>query len=152
MQQSVPVAKVEDLASYDAIIFGTPTRFGNMSGQLKNFIDQMGGLWMNGSLSGKPAGVFTCSASIHGGQESTLLSMMIPLFHLGMVMVGIPPTEDRLMTSVSGGTPYGASAVVGPNSDKPPTESDLKIARNLGQRVAEIALGISERQFVSAEF
>lgn len=139
LQKNIPIAKVEDLAAFDAIIFGSPTRFGNMCSQMKNFLDQTSSLWLKGALIGKPAGVFACTASLHGGQETTLLSMMIPLLHQGMIIVGVPYSVSELITTKSGGTPYGATAVVGPNADQPPTETDLKIAEALGRRVAEIA-------------
>ncbi len=138
-QKGIPVATMEDLEKADAVIFGSPTRYGNMSSQMKNFIDQTGKLWSEGSLIGKPTGVFTCTATLHGGQETTLVSTMIPLLHLGMIIVGIPYSVQELLTTTRGGTPYGATAVVGPNADQPPTETDLKIAQTLGQRVAEIA-------------
>lgn len=138
-QKDIPLVTIEDLVEADGIVFGSPTRFGNMSAQLKNFIDQTGPIWFQGKLIGKPAGVFTSTASLHGGQETTLLSMMIPLLHHGMIIVGIPYSVQELITTTRGGTPYGATAVVGPNSDQPPTETDLKIARELGKRVAEVA-------------
>jgi len=137
-QKDVPVAKIEDLAKFDAIIFGSPTRFGNMCSQMKNFLDQTGGLWMKGALVGKPAGVFACTATIHGGQETTLVSMMMPLLHHGMIIVGVPYSVPELTTTKSGGTPYGPTAVVGAMADQPPTQIDLTIAQALGKRVAEI--------------
>jgi len=138
LQKDIPIAKVEDLSKFDAFIFGSPTRYGNMCSQMKNFLDQTGSLWQKGVFIGKPAAIFTCSATLHGGQESTLLSMMIPLLHFGMIIVGVPYSVPELTTTKSGGTPYGATAVVGPDADQPPTEIDLKIAEALGQRVAEI--------------
>ena len=138
MQKDVPIAEVENLVEADGIIFGSPTRFGNMCSQMKNFIDQTGGIWFEGKLIGKPASLFTCTATPHGGQESTLLSMMIPLIHHGMLIVGVSPDVQELFTTTGGGSFYGASAVVGPEGDQPPTETDLKIARELGKRVAEI--------------
>jgi NAD(P)H dehydrogenase (quinone) len=137
-QRDVPVVTLEELAEADGYVFGSPTRYGNMCSQLKNFIDQTGQLWAQGKTIGKPAGVFACTATLHGGQESTLLTMMVPLFHLGMIMVGIPYSVQELVSTTRGGTPYGATAVVGPNADQPPTEVDLTIARALGERVAQV--------------
>lgn len=138
--RDIPVASANDLAEADGIIFGTPTRFGNMCSQMKQFIDQTGSLWLEGKLEGKPAGVFTCTSTLHGGQETTIISTMIPLLHHGMIIVGVPYSESRLLDmDFGGGSPYGASAVVGPESERPPTERDLAIARTLGRRVAEVA-------------
>jgi NAD(P)H dehydrogenase (quinone) len=122
------------------VIFGTPTRYGNMIAQMKKLIDSTASLWQKGALEGKPAGVFTSTATTHGGQETTLLSMMIPLFHLGMIVVGVPySTEGMLHTEGRGGTPYGPSALAGPRNDLEPAREDLAIARALGRRVAEVA-------------
>lgn len=136
-QKDVPVAAVEDLVNYDGIIFGTPTRYGNMCSQMKNFIDQTGHLWTKGLLENKVAGVFTSTSSIHGGQESTILTTMVPLLHLGMIIVGVPYSVPELLTTESGGTPYGPSHVAGIKSDKPVTQDERKIAQALGKRVAE---------------
>ncbi|MGQ9543528.1 MAG: NAD(P)H:quinone oxidoreductase [Candidatus Bathyarchaeia archaeon] len=138
--KNIPVATVQDLAEADGVIFGTPTRFGNMCSQLKQFIDQTGALWLEGKLAGKPAGVFTSTSTLHGGQETTIISTMIPLLHHGMVLVGVPYSESRLLDmEFGGGSPYGPSAVVGPEADRPPTDRDLAIARTLGRRIAEVA-------------
>jgi len=137
----IPTAKVDDLADADAIIFGTPTRYGNMCAQMRNFMDQTGGLWMKGSLVGKPAGVFTSTASQHGGQETTITSFHTTLLHLGMVIVGVPYSEQRLMnlSEISGGSPYGASTLAGLDGSRMPSENELAIARFQGKHIAEIA-------------
>lgn len=138
-QKGIPVAKPEELENIDGIILGSPTRFGNMCSQLRNFLDQTGGLWMKGALIGKPAGVFCCTASLHGGQETTLISMMFTLLHHGAIIVGVPYSVKELVETKKGGTPYGPTAVVGPMADQAPTVTDLKIAAELGKRVASIA-------------
>jgi len=128
-----------DLAECDGLILGSPTRFGNMAAAMKAFIDSTGGEWYSGTLAGKPAAAFTSTSSLHGGQESTLLSMMLPLLHHGMLIVGLPYTERRLLTTRSGGTPYGASHLSGPDSDRAPDEDEIQLARALGRRVADFA-------------
>lgn len=135
----LPEATVEDLARCDGLILGSPTRFGNMTAALAGFIDSTSKLWLEGALVGKPAGVFTSTSSMHGGQETTLLSMMLPLLHHGMVIVGIPYSEPALINTTRGGTPYGASSVSGPGADQGPNADELALARALGKRVAEIA-------------
>src|SRR5512134_2070252 len=137
----IPVARPEQLAEADAIIFGTPTRFGNMCAQMRNFLDQTGGLWMKGSLIGKVGSVFTSTASQHGGQETTITSFHSTLLHQGMIIVGVPYSEQRLleMSQVSGGTPYGASTLTGGDGSRQPSENELAIARFQGRHVAEIA-------------
>ena len=137
----VPVAKPTQLAEADAIIFGTPTRFGNMAAQMRNFLDQTGGLWANGALVGKVGSVFTSTASQHGGHETTLVSFHTTLLHHGMIVVGLPYTEPRLtnMAEISGGTPYGASTLTGIDGSRQPSENELAIARFQGRRVAQIA-------------
>jgi NAD(P)H dehydrogenase (quinone) len=137
----VPLASVEQLAQADAIIFGTPTRFGNMCAQMRNFLDQTGGLWMNGGLIGKVGSVFTSTASQHGGQETTITSFHTTLLHQGMVIVGVPYSEQRLlnMDEVSGGTPYGASTITRGDGSRQPSENELAIARFQGKHVAQIA-------------
>jgi len=136
----IPIATNEDLVEADGIVFGTPTRYGNMSAQMKQFIDKTGRLWAEGKLINKVAGVFTSTSSLHGGQETTIITSMIPLLHLGMIIVGIPYSEQRLFSlEIGGGSPYGASSVSGSKADRPPTENDLEIAKTLGRRVAEIA-------------
>ncbi|GBG15052.1 NAD(P)H dehydrogenase (quinone) [Novimethylophilus kurashikiensis] len=138
---SVPVAKPEQLAEADAIIFGTPTRFGNMCSQMRNFLDQTGKLWMKGALVGKIGSVFTSSSTQHGGQESTILSFHTTLLHHGMAIVGVPYSEQRQMTmaEISGGSPYGASTISGGDNSRDPSENELAIARFQGRHVAEIA-------------
>lgn len=137
----VPVIKPEQLAHADAIIFGTPTRFGNMAAQMRNLLDQTGGLWMSGALVGKVGSVFTSTASQHGGQETTITSFHTTLLHQGMIIVGVPYAEQRLveMGEVSGGTPYGASTLTGTDGSRQPSENELAIARYQGRHVATIA-------------
>lgn len=140
-QQSVPVCTLDDLRAADAVIFGSPTRYGNMTAQMKQLIDSTASLWLKGEMEGKPAGVFTSTASTHGGQETTLLSMMIPLLHLGMIIVGVPySTEGMIHTEARGGTPYGASTIAGARGELQPQPGDLVIARALGKRVAETGI------------
>jgi NAD(P)H dehydrogenase (quinone) len=144
MQKSlahVPVCKVGDLAAADAIIFGTPTRFGNMCGQMRQFLDATGGLWAKGALVGKVGSVFTSSATQHGGQESTILSFHVTLLHHGMVIVGLPYTFTGQMgiDEITGGSPYGASTVAGGDGKRMPSENELAAARFQGKYVAEIA-------------
>jgi NAD(P)H dehydrogenase (quinone) len=134
-----PYATLDDLKHCSGLAVGSPTRFGNMAAALKYFFDSTSGLWMGGDLVGKPAGVFTSTASLHGGQETTLLSMMLPLLHHGMLLTGIPYTEAELSTTKSGGTPYGPSHHAGPNSDLPLTDDEKKLCRALGTRLATIA-------------
>jgi NAD(P)H dehydrogenase (quinone) len=135
----LPEATLEDLERCDGLVLGSPTRFGNMTASLKGLLDSTGRLWFEGSLVGKPAGVVTSTSSMHGGQETTLLSMMLPLLHHGMVIVGIPYSEPALTSTSRGGTPYGASSVSGPEADQGPDEDELALARALGKRVAEMA-------------
>jgi NAD(P)H dehydrogenase (quinone) len=141
LDQVAPVATVAELPEYDAIIFGTPTRFGNMCAQMRNFLDQTGGHWMSGSLIGKVGGVFTSTASQHGGQETTITSFHITLLHQGMVIVGVPYAEQRLlnMEQISGGSPYGASTITKGDGSRMPSENELAIARYQGQHTARIA-------------
>ena len=122
-----------------ALVIGSPTRFGNMAAPLKYFLDGTGSAWLSGHLEGKPAGVFTSTSSLHGGQETTLMSMALPLLHHGMLLVGIPYAEEALSTTRSGGTPYGASHIAWEQSDTELTEHEVACARTLGRRVAEIA-------------
>lgn len=135
-----PYATHADLTECIGLALGSPTRFGNMAAPMKYFLDGLSGEWFKGTLAGKPAAVFTSTATQHGGQESTLISMMLPLLHHGMIMVGIPFTEPQLSNTRSGGTPYGASHVAGPDNDLPLTEDETKLAFALGQRLASIAL------------
>ena len=141
----IPVAKVEQLPEADAIIFGTPTRFGNMAAQMRNFLDQTGPLWMKGALIGKVGSVFASTATQHGGQETTITSFHTTLLHHGMVIVGVPYSESGLMHmgDVSGGTPYGATTLAGPDGSRQPSENELKVARYQGKHVAEIASRLS---------
>lgn len=138
-----PYAEHADLEECAGLILGSPTRFGNMAAPLKHFLDNTGGLWLSGALAGKPAGVFTSSGSMHGGQESTLISMMLPLMHHGMLLVGLPYAESALNETASGGTPYGASHVAGAGSKLPLTDHERILARALGRRVAETARKLS---------
>lgn len=134
-----PYASLDDLRECAGLVLGSPTRFGNMASALKHFIDSTSGLWLSGVLVGKPAGVFTSTSTIHGGQESTLLSMITPLLHHGMLIVGLPYTETELIKTKSGGTPYGASHVAGMESKLPLTEEEKALCHALGKRVAGIA-------------
>ena len=136
----VPVAKPTQLAEADAIIFGTPTRFGNMAAQMRNFLDQTGGLWADGALVGKVGSVFASTASQHGGQETTLVSFHTTLLHHGMIVVGLPYTEQRLanMAEITGGTPYGATTLAGIDGSRQPSENELAIARFQGRHVTQI--------------
>ena len=136
----IPVASVEQLSEADAIIFGTPTRFGNMCAQMRNFLDQTGGLWAKGALIGKVGSVFTSTGTQHGGQETTIIGFHITLLHHGMIIVGIPYSESRIlnMTEITGGTPYGASTIAGPDGSRWPSENELAIASFQGKHVADI--------------
>ena len=139
--KDIPTATNDDLVWADGIAFGTPTRYGNMSSQLKQFIDQTGGLWMKGALIGKVGTVFTSTSTQHGGQETTIITSLVPLLHHGMILIGVPYSEQRLMQmdEISGGSPYGASSVSGPMANRTPTENDLAIAKTQGKRLAETA-------------
>jgi NAD(P)H dehydrogenase (quinone) len=141
LDQKAPVATVDELAAYDAIIFGTPTRFGNMTAQMRNFLDQTGKLWMDGSLIGKAASVFTSTGTQHGGQETTITSFHTTLLHHGMVIVGVPYSCKGLtvMTEITGGSPYGSSTLAGVDGKRMPSENELSIARFQGKHVAQIA-------------
>ena len=127
-----------DLRNCRGLVLGSPTRFGNMAAPLKYFIDGTSGLWLSGAMIDKPAGVFTSTSSLHGGQETTLLSMMLPLLHHGMVIAGLPYSEAGLMTAESGGTPYGASHWAGVGNDRPVDDSESALCRALGQRIARL--------------
>lgn len=139
-----PYATLDDLRQCDGLLLGSPTRFGNMASALKYFLDSSSGLWLSGDLAGKPAACFTSTASMHGGQESTLLSMMLPLMHHGMLIMGLPYSETDLVTTTTGGTPYGASHLAGsgdaPNKLSP---SEITLCRALGKRVADTAIKLS---------
>lgn len=135
-----PYAEMDDLAECQGLILGSPTRFGNMAAPLKHFIDRTSNLWLGGKMAGKPAATFTSTSSLHGGQESTLLSMMLPLLHHGMVIAGIPYSEADLTTTTSGGTPYGASHVAGARGDLPLTDEEKRLCMAQGKRLAQLAL------------
>jgi NAD(P)H dehydrogenase (quinone) len=141
LDQKAPVASIDELPNYDGIVFGTPTRFGNMAGQMKNFLDQAGGLWMKGALVGKAAAVFTSSATQHGGQESTILTFHPVLLHLGFVIVGLPYAFQGQMgvAEVMGNSPYGASTIAGGDGSRQPSKVELDGARHLGRHLAEVA-------------
>lgn len=139
-ETGAPYATIDDLINSDGLILGSPTRFGHMAAPLKYFIDGTSAHWLNGALSGKPAAVFTSTTSMHGGQETTLLSMALPLLHHGMILVGLPYTEPDLTTTQSGGTPYGPTHVAGVNSQNPVTEEEKRLCQALGRRVAQISL------------
>lgn len=131
-----PYAEIKDLEECIGVAIGSPTRFGNMAAPMKYFLDGTGGLWMKGALAGKPAAVFTSSSSMHGGQETTLTSMMLPLLHHGMLIVGLPNSEPDLLNTTSGGTPYGASHTAGLSSDQPISEHERRLCIALGRRLA----------------
>ncbi|MGB5103127.1 MAG: NAD(P)H:quinone oxidoreductase [Steroidobacteraceae bacterium] len=137
-----PFATHDDLRECDGLVLGSPTRFGNMAAPLKYFLDGTSALWLNGALDRKPAGVFTSTGSMHGGQESTLLSMMLPLLHHGMYIVGLPFTAEAMNETRSGGTPYGASHLAGGKGDARLSEHERELAQLLGRRVAELALAV----------
>lgn len=141
LDQQAPIANPNELADYDAIIVGTPTRFGNMAAQMKNFLDQTGGLWMAGKLVGKVGSVFASTGSQHGGQESTLLATMNVLFHQGMVVVGLPYAAQgqMRMDEITGGTPYGTTTIAGPDGSRQVSANELELARFQGRHVAEVA-------------
>jgi NAD(P)H dehydrogenase (quinone) len=141
----IPVATPVDLADADALIFGVPTRFGNMCAQMRNFLDQTGGLWARNTLVGKAGSVFTSSGTQHGGQETTITSFHTTLLHLGMVIVGLPYSETRQTTidEITGGTPYGASTIAGGDGSRMPSENELAMARYQGRHVATIAKKLS---------
>ena len=138
-----PYVEYSDLEQCSGLALGSPTRFGNMAAPLKYFIDGTGGLWLKGAMSGKPAAMFTSTASMHGGQETTLLSMMMPLIHHGMLIVGLPYSEPELMSTRGGGTPYGASHLAGANADQPISEDERRLCISLGTRLADVARKLS---------
>ncbi|HQW58996.1 NAD(P)H:quinone oxidoreductase [Thermomonas sp.] len=142
-EQGAPYVDRRDLHECAGLLLGSPTRFGNMAAPMKHFLDTLGGEWASGTLVGKPAAVFTSTATMHGGQESTLLTMLLPLLHHGCVVAGIPFTEPALSTTRSGGTPYGASHVAGPHDDSEPSDDEAQLARALGRRVAQLAAKLS---------
>ena len=134
-----PYAELDDLSRCNGLILGSPTRFGNMAAPLKYFLDQTSTLWLSGALSGKPASVFTSTSSLHGGQETTLLSMMLPLLHHGMLISGLPYSEPELLKTSTGGTPYGASHLAGTDSSLELSEDEIQLCKALGRRVANLA-------------
>src|SRR6188472_3620820 len=142
-QKDIQPCTLDDLREADGVLMGSPTRYGNMTAQMKALIDSTASLWLSGAMEGKPAGVFTSTASTHGGQETTCVTMMIPLLpllHLGMLIVGVPySTKGMIHTEARGGTPYGASSIAGPKGELVPTSEDLAICRVQGKRVAELA-------------
>lgn len=141
-ESGAPYATLDDLRHCSGLLLGSPTRFGNMAAAMKQFIDSSGELWLSGAMIGKPAALFTSASSMHGGQESTLLSMMIPLLHHGMLLLGLPYSEPDLLQTRSGGTPYGASHFAGSNSDLPLSDEEKRLCRALGRRVAETACAL----------
>ena len=141
-----PYVTIDDLKECAGLVMGSPTRFGNMAASLKYFLDGTGSEWLSGTLSSKPAGVFTSTSSLHGGQETTLLSMALPLLHHGMLIVGLPYTEDALSTTTTGGTPYGASHVTWNRDADKLSDDEKKLAHALGARVANIAMKLQSTQ------
>jgi len=141
--EGAPYVSVDDLRECAGLALGSPTRFGNMAAPLKYFIDSTSDVWLGAELAGKPAAVFTSTSSMHGGQETTLLSMMLPLLHHGMLLTGIPYSETDLLHTDAGGTPYGASHLAGAESKNPLTECELRLCRAAGKRLAEIARRLS---------
>ncbi|MFW9874478.1 MAG: NAD(P)H:quinone oxidoreductase [Candidatus Thorarchaeota archaeon] len=149
LMKDIPIADPrQDLRDIDGIIIGTPTRFGNMTAQMRNFWDQTGGDWQNGTLVGKPASAFTSSATQHGGQETTIISALLTLLHQGAVFVGLPYSfeEQMRMDEITGGSPYGASTIAGMKGERMPSENELKLARDLGRHHTEIAIKLIERE------
>lgn len=142
-EEGAPYATLDDLRNCSGLILGSPTRFGNMAAPLKYFLEQTTELWFESALAGKPAAVFTSSASMHGGQESTLLSMMLPLMHQGMLISGLPYSEAELTRTESGGTPYGPTHVAGTNGDKQFTDEEVALCKAMGRRIATLALKLS---------
>lgn len=140
LQKDVPLVTKEDFREAGAIAFGTPTRFGNVSAQLKNEIDQLTSLWLKGELEGKPAGVFTSTGSLHGGQETTIFTLMAPLLHLGFILVGVPYSTQELFTTQGGGSPYGPGHLAGPDSRRAIDPQEAAICRALGRRLACVGL------------
>lgn len=144
LQRDVPLVAKDDFREAGAIAFGTPTRFGNMAAQLKNQIDQLTQLWLAGELEGKPAGVFVSTGSLHGGQETTILTSMAPLLHLGMLLVGVPYSTQELFTTQGGGSPYGPGHVAGGDNQRSVDEQESAICRALGRRLARVGLKLQQ--------
>lgn len=138
VQKDVPLVTLDDFAEAGAIAFGTPTRFGNVSAQLKNQIDRLSSLWLKGTFEGVPAGVFVSTGSLHGGQETTILTLMAPLLHLGMILVGVPYSVKELFTTTAGGSPYGPGHVAGVDNQRAVDPQEATVCRALGKRLAEI--------------
>ncbi|HUY83151.1 MAG TPA: NAD(P)H:quinone oxidoreductase [Steroidobacteraceae bacterium] len=147
LEQTAPIAVIDELANYDAVIIGTPTRFGRISSQMASFLDQAGGLWMRGALHGKVGGAFTSTATQHGGQEATLFSVIANLLHFGMVIVGLPYSHQGQMRidEVVGGSPYGATTIAGGRGERQPSATDLDGARHQGELIAVIAAKLAAR-------
>ncbi|MEW6139244.1 MAG: NAD(P)H:quinone oxidoreductase [Thermodesulfobacteriota bacterium] len=143
MQKDIPLVTADDFREASAIAFGTPTRFGNVSAQLKNQIDQLSQLWQKGELEGKAAGIFVSTGSLHGGQETTILTLMAPLLHLGMILVGVPYSVSELFTTQAGGSPYGPGHVAGPDSQREIDEQEAAICRAFGRRLAQIGMRLA---------
>ena len=143
LQQYVPLVTLEDFAEAGAFAFGTPTRFGNVSAQLKNQIDQLSSLWLKGQFEGKPAGVFVSTATAHGGQETTILTLMAPLLHLGMVLVGVPYSVQELFTTTGGGSPYGPGHIAGADNQREIDPEEAAICRAFGKRLAAIGMRLN---------
>jgi NAD(P)H dehydrogenase (quinone) len=144
MQRSIPLVTLDDFRQAGAIAFGTPTRFGNVSAQLKNQIDQLTSLWLAGELEGKPAGVFVSTGSLHGGQETTSLTLMAPLLHLGMILVGVPYSVQELFTTQGGGSPYGPGHVAGGDNQRDIDAQEATICRALGRRLADLGMKLQK--------
>ncbi len=142
-ESGAPYADLDDLRDCSALALGSPTRFGNMAAALKYFFDGTSSLWLSGALTGRPAGVFTSTSSLHGGQETTLLSMMLPLMHHGMLLMGLPYSETGLIHTQAGGTPYGPSHVAGINNDQPLSEIERDLCQALGRRLATTAAALN---------
>ena len=138
-ESGAPYVELDELRDCAGLALGSPTRFGNMAAPMKYFLDSTSSLWLSGALIGKPAGVFTSTSSLHGGQESTLLSMMLPLLHHGMLITGLPYSESALLTTTTGGTPYGPSHLAGSDSDRPLSEEEKQLCKGLGRRLAQVA-------------
>lgn len=143
MQEEVPYVTLDDFREAGAIAFGTPTRFGNVSAQMKNQIDRLSSLWGAGELEGKAAGIFVSTGSLHGGQETTILTLMAPMLHLGMILVGVPYSVKELFTTQAGGSPYGPGHVAGPDSSREVDPQEAAICRAFGRRLAEVGLKLS---------
>jgi NAD(P)H dehydrogenase (quinone) len=143
--EGAPYVSLDDLKNCAGLALGSPTRFGNMAAPLKYFLDQTSALWLAGDLVNKPACVFSSSSSMHGGQETTLLSMMLPLLHHGMLLLGTPYTQEELNTTKTGGTPYGVTHVAGINNDMPLSQDEITLAKRLGERLAQSALKLGKK-------